>query len=195
MVTAPVKGIKSVAELVARSKQQSLNYASAGVGSATHWAAERFRIAAGITNAVHIPFRGGPPATLETINGNIDFYLPAMTNARANVVEGQLVALAVSTKKRSFAMPEVPTLLELGYKDADYTYWNGLFVPAKTPRDITMKLHQETLAALEHPLVKNKFEQQGIEPMPITPEEFDALILREVAENHALVKAAGLKFN
>jgi tripartite-type tricarboxylate transporter receptor subunit TctC len=194
LVTGPTKNIKTVDELVARAKQQSLNYASAGVGSASHWAAERFRVAAGI-QAVHVPFRGGPDATLQTMMGNIDFYSPAMTNARANVADGRLVALAVSTLKRSSAMPEVPTLLELGYKDADYTYWNGLFVPAKTPREIVAKLYREITAVLELPAVKEKFNSQGIEPMPMTPEEFDALIVKEIAANHAIVKAAGLKFN
>lgn len=194
LVVAPDKGIRTAQELAALGKQKSLTYASAGAGSATHWAAERFRVSAGF-EAVHIPFRGGPDAGIQVMAGNIDFYLPGMTNSRALVTEGRLRALAVSTPKRSSAMPDVPTTLEAGFPDSDYTYWNGMFVPAKTPRAIVERLHRETQAVLGLPSVREKFAAQGIEPMPITPEEFDALIVKEIAVNHAIVKAAGLKFN
>ena len=89
----------------------------------------------------------------------------------------------------------MPTTLEAGYADSDYSFWVGMLVPAKTPRDIVDRLHQETRKALRPPNVVEKFAPQGIEPLPLTPAEFDALIKKEIDVNIALVKAAGLKFN
>ena len=89
----------------------------------------------------------------------------------------------------------MPTTIEAGYPDSDYTYWNGLLVPAKTPRAIIDRLHAETQKVLRLPAVVEKFKPQGIEPMPLTPTEFDAMIAKEIETNIALVKAAGLKFN
>jgi tripartite-type tricarboxylate transporter receptor subunit TctC len=109
--------------------------------------------------------------------------------------EGKLVALAVSTPQRSSALPDVPTTLEAGYKNSDYTFWTGLFVPAKTPREIVDKLAQETQKALAAPGVREKLAQQGMDPMPITPAAFDAQIRREIDSILALAKAANLKFN
>jgi tripartite-type tricarboxylate transporter receptor subunit TctC len=92
-------------------------------------------------------------------------------------------------------LPDVPTSLEVGYADSDYTFWNGLFVPAKTPREIVERLYQETQKALRLQSVQDKFVPQSIEPMPLTPAEFDALVRKEIDTNIALVKAAGIKFN
>jgi tripartite-type tricarboxylate transporter receptor subunit TctC len=92
-------------------------------------------------------------------------------------------------------LPEAPTTIELGYANSDYTFWNGLFLPVKTPREIVERLHQEAQKAATSPSVREKLGQQGIDPMPITPAEFDALINKEIAENIALVKAAGIKTN
>jgi tripartite-type tricarboxylate transporter receptor subunit TctC len=111
------------------------------------------------------------------------------------VRDGRLVALAVSTPKRSAALPDVPTTLEAGFKDSDYTFWNGLLVPAKTPRPIVDRLHEEVVKALALPGLQAKLLPQGVEPLPLKPAEFDALIVKEIASNIALSKAAGLKFN
>jgi tripartite-type tricarboxylate transporter receptor subunit TctC len=105
------------------------------------------------------------------------------------------VALAVSTPKRTSALPDVPTTTEAGYKNSDYTFWNGFFAPAKTPRPIVERLAQETQKALNAPGIKEKLAQQGIDPMPITPADFDAQIKREIDAIVALTKAANLKFN
>jgi tripartite-type tricarboxylate transporter receptor subunit TctC len=193
-VIAPEKGIKSLQELVAKAKAGSMSYASAGVGSATHWAAERLRVSAGFTG-VHVPFRGGPEALTEVMTGRVDFTCMGMSAALPLIREGKLIALAVSTPKRSSALPNVPTTLEAGLADSDYVYWMGMFVPAKTPRDIVGRLYQETQKALRHSNVVEKLGAQGIEPMPMSSAEFDALIKKEIATNLALVKAAGLKFN
>jgi tripartite-type tricarboxylate transporter receptor subunit TctC len=193
-VISPAKGIKALRDLVAAAKAGSLTFASAGVGSATHWAAERLRLSAGF-NAVHVPFRGGPEALTEVVAGRVDFMCIGVSSGLAFIREGRLLPLAVSTPKRSPALPNVMTTLEAGFPDSDYVFWMGMLVPAKTPRDIINRLHQETQKALRHPNVVEKFAPQGIDPMPLAPTEFDALIKKEIASNTALVKAAGLKFN
>jgi tripartite-type tricarboxylate transporter receptor subunit TctC len=193
-VIAPAKGIKTLQALVAAAKAGSLTFGSAGTGSATHWAAERLRLAAGF-NAVHVPFRGGPEALTEVMTGRVDFMCIGISSGLPLVRDGKLLALAVNTPRRSSALPDVPTTLEAGYADSDYTFWNGLLVPAKTPGAIVDRLYMECQKALALPAIADKLKPQGLEPMPMTPKEFDALIRREIAANIALVKAAGLKFN
>lgn len=194
MVISPSKGIRSVKELAAKAKAGTLTYASAGVGSATHWAAERFRVSAGF-QATHVPFRGGPEALTEVMTGRVDFMCIGVSSGLSFIRAGTLLPLAVSTPKRSPALPDVPTTLESGFADSDYTFWNGMLVPAKTPRAIIDKLHRETLKVLALPAVKDKFAPQGIDPMPLSPAQFDALIRKEIDINIKLAKAAGLKFN
>jgi tripartite-type tricarboxylate transporter receptor subunit TctC len=127
--------------------------------------------------------------------GRVDFTCMGLGSALAFIRDGKLVPLAVSTPKRSPALPKVPTSLEAGFPDSDYIFWMGMFVPAKTPRAIVDRLYAETKKVLAMPGVQARFKPQGIEPMDLSPAEFDALIKREVAANLALVKAAGLKFN
>jgi len=195
MVISPQKGIKTVQELAAAARKSGeMTYASAGVGSATHWAAERFRLSAGF-KATHVPFRGGPEALGEVMTGRVDFMCIGVSSGISLVNEGKLLALAVSTPKRSAAMPNVPTTIESGFPDSDYTFWNGMLVPAKTPKAIIDRLHEECKKALALPAVQARFKPQGIDPMPLTPAEFDALIRKEIDANIKLVKAAGLKFN
>jgi len=193
-VISPAKGIKTLKELVEAARKGSFTFASAGVGSATHWAAERLRLAAGFS-AVHVPFRGGPEALTEVMTGRVEFMSIGISSGLPLIRSGRLIPLAVSTLKRSTALPEVPTTIEAGYPDSDYTFWNGMLVPAKTPRALVNRLHEETLKVLRQPGVIEKFKPQGIEPMPLTPAEFDALIAKEIENNIAIVKAAGLKFN
>ena len=193
-VVAPASGIKSLKELVERSKGGKMTYASAGVGSATHWAAERIRMAGGF-QATHVPFRGGPEALTEVMTGRVDWTSMGMSSALPLIRDGKLIPLAVSSTKRSSALPDVPTTVEAGLKDSEYVYWMGMFVPAKTPKEIIERLRDETQKALRHPNVVEKFKGQGIEPMPLAPAEFDALVKKEIDANKALVKAAGLKFN
>jgi tripartite-type tricarboxylate transporter receptor subunit TctC len=193
-VVSPDKKIKTLKELVAAAKSRpgGLTYATAGVGSATHLSTERFRISAGF-EAVHVPFKGMPEALTEVMTGRVDFTCSSIAPAIPLVREGKVVALAVTTPKRSPALPDVPTSIEAGYANSDYTFWLGLFLPAKTPREIVDRLHQEVQKALQAPGMDKRLAQNGIDPMPITPQAFDALIQKEVAENIALVKAAGIK--
>jgi tripartite-type tricarboxylate transporter receptor subunit TctC len=193
-VISPAKGMKTLKELVEAAKKGSFTFASAGVGSATHWAAERLRLAAGF-KAEHVPFKGGPEALTQVASGEVDFMCIGISSGMPFIRSGRLIPLAVSTRQRSSALPDVPTTLEVGYPDSDYTFWNGMLVPAKTPRDIVKRLHDETMRVLRQPAVVEKFKPQGIEPLPLTPTEFDALIAKEIEINKAIVKAAGLKFN
>jgi len=193
-VVSPESGIKTLKDLVAKAKSGQITYASAGVGSATHWAAERIRVAGGF-QGVHVPFRGGPDALTEVMAGRVDFTAMGMSSALPLIKSGKLTPIAVSTTKRSSALPDVPTTVEAGLPDSDYTYWMGLFVPAKTPPEIVTRLRSETEKALKNPNLVEKFAAQGIEPMPLSTADFNALIKKEIDSNIALVKAAGLKFN
>jgi tripartite-type tricarboxylate transporter receptor subunit TctC len=194
LAISPSKGIKTVRELAERGKQGGMTYASAGVGSASHWAAERFLLAAGF-RGTHVPFRGGPEALTEVMAGRVDFCLLGISSTIGLVKSGQLQALAVSTLRRSPALPDVPTTTEAGFPESDYTFWNGLLAPAKTPRAIVQKLHDEVAEVLKQPAVQAKFMPQGVDPLPLTPEQFDAMIVKEIASNIKLAQAAGLKFN
>src|SRR5204862_7876654 len=117
----------------ARARPGALDFASAGIGAASHLAAERFRAAAGFT-AQHIPFRGPVEALTEVMTGRVDYYFLPVAPALSLINEGKLVALAVSTAKRATSLPNVPTTSEAGLKDAAYAFWTGLFLPAKTPQ-------------------------------------------------------------
>jgi tripartite-type tricarboxylate transporter receptor subunit TctC len=193
LLLAPSKEIKTVRELVDRARGGAMTFASAGVGSATHWAAERFLLSAGV-KATHVPFSGGPAALTEVMSGRVDFCFIGISSAMSFIADGRLLPLAVSTRKRSPALPNVPTTIELGYPDSDYSFWNGMLVPAKTPRPIIDRLSAEVQKALALPAVQTKLAPQGVEPMPLAPQEFDALIAKEIVSNIDLARAAGLKF-
>jgi tripartite-type tricarboxylate transporter receptor subunit TctC len=194
LLVAPSKNIKSVKELVDQDKDGHMTFASAGVGSATHWAAERFLLSAGI-KATHVPFSGGPAALTEVMTGRVDFCFIGVSSAIPFIKNGQLLPLAVSMTKRSAALPDVPTTIELGYADSDYVFWNGMLAPAKTPRAIVNRLHDEVQTVLALPDVQVKLKAQGVEPLPMSPQQIDAMIVKEIAQNIKLAKAAGLKFN
>jgi tripartite-type tricarboxylate transporter receptor subunit TctC len=192
VIIAPSKGIKTLKELVAAAKAGNMTFSSAGVGSATHLAAERLRVSAGF-NATHVPFKGGVEAITEVMTGRVDFACIGVPSTLPFINDNKLLALAVCTQKRTAALPDVPTTIELGYPDSDYIFWMGMFVPAKTDGALLERLRAETQKALADSAVVDKLKPQGMEPMPLSPAEFDALIKKEVAQNIALVKAAGIK--
>jgi tripartite-type tricarboxylate transporter receptor subunit TctC len=193
MVVSPTKNYKTVRDVVqaAKANPKALNYASAGTGSATHMSAEKFRIATGI-EAVHVPFKGSPEAITETMAGRIDYFFAPLVSALPQIKAGKLLPLAVGTPKRSSQLPNVPTLQESGISQADYLFWIGMLVSSKTPRDIVQRINQSTLKALQLPEVKEKMNTLGAEMMPMTPEQFDALIKEELVVNAAIVKASGI---
>jgi len=194
MVVSPNKGYKSVKDVVAAAKDKpgQLNYASAGLGSATHMSAEKFKLATGI-DAVHVPYKGSPEAITETMTGRIDYFFAPLVSALPMIKAGKLIPLAVSTSKRSSQLPDVPTLAEAGIAKSEYLFWIGMLVSAKTPRDIVNKLNQSTLKALQDNEVKDRLASLGAEAMPMSPEQFDQLIKDELISNAAVIKAAGIK--
>jgi tripartite-type tricarboxylate transporter receptor subunit TctC len=193
LVAAPSKGWKSVGDLVAAAKAKpgALNFASAGLGSASHWAAEKLRLATGI-NVQHIPFRGPVEAFTEVMTGRVDFYYLPITPALPNIREGKIVALAVSTPQRAPALPEVQTVAEAGYPDAEYLFWGGLAFPAKTPRSIVERLHAETNKALAVPAVRERLTQLGVLPRPMGVDEFTTFFHNEIKSTVKLAKDINL---
>ena len=129
------------------------------------------------------------------MTGRVDFLCIGISSGLPFVKEGKLTALAVNSAERSPSLPDVRTTLEAGYANSDYNFWLGMLVPARTPRAIIGRLHDESEKALKVPAVQAKLNQQGVEPFPMTPTEMDALIRKEIETNLALVKAAGIKFN
>lgn len=193
LVVAPSKGWKSVADLVRAAKAAPgvLNFASAGLGAASHWAGERLKLAAGI-NVQHIPFRGPVEAFTEVMTGRVDFYYLPLAPALPNIRDGKLVALAVSTAERSPMLPDVPTVAEAGYPEAQYLFWGGAAFPAKTPRAIVDRLHAEVQQALAVPAVQERLTTLGVEPMPMTVDEFGKFYRDDVAATLKLAKDINL---
>ncbi|MBN8508938.1 MAG: tripartite tricarboxylate transporter substrate binding protein [Burkholderiales bacterium] len=194
LVAPPERGFRTAAELVAAAKARpgGFNFSSPGVGSASHLSAERFHLSAKVA-ATHVPFKGGAEAMTEVIAGRIDFAFIALGAALPHIRSGRLVALAVNGAARSPSLPDVPTLRQAGFTDAEYPMWFGVFVPVKTPRSTVERLHRETVRALQEPRVRERLAGLGVDPLDMTPTEFDALVQKEVEINAGLVKAIGLK--
>ena len=180
----------SVAELIAGARAKSLTFASAGVGSASHFAAEKFAMAARI-DSVHVPFKNAVDAVTATVTGQIDWLVAAPVAAVTEWIRTQrLVALAVTAPARFPALPDVPTLAQSGISGADSTIWAGLFVSSRTPREIIARLNSATLAALQSKVAQAQLLNLGAESQPLTPEAFDAMVLREYESARDVAKAA-----
>ena len=194
--TAARLGIQSVADLVAYAKRNpgKLNYGSGGNGSAGHLAGEMFKAQAGVF-MVHIPYAGGSPAQLALLSGQVDLNFDNLAAASANVKAGKLKAVAVTTMRRSSAMPEVPTMAESGaaLSGFDVNTWFGLFGPAKMPADVTQRLNKAFVDALNSPELKARLATLLAEAMPGTPEQFGEFVKRELAKYEKVVKASGAR--
>jgi tripartite-type tricarboxylate transporter receptor subunit TctC len=190
LVVNPAKGWKTVQDLVAAAKANpgTINYGSAGVGTATHVSAERFRASAGF-EATHIPYKGGAEALTDLLGGRIDFYFCPISTALPLIHDGRLTALAISTPTRASDLPDVPTTLEAGYPDSDYTVWYGVFMPAKTPRDIVQKFYAVASRVLQSPAMQQKLKQLAVDPFPMTPEQFDQYVAKDLDANGRLFQA------
>jgi tripartite-type tricarboxylate transporter receptor subunit TctC len=194
MIVPNVRPWKTIGDFIAdaKAKPGSISYGSVGVGSAVHISSEKFRLAAGF-QATHIPYRGGSEVIADILGGRIDFYFCPLSTALPLIREGQVRALVVSTAKRAADLPEVPTPVDIGLKDADSAIWFGVLAPSKTPRDIVEKIHAAGVKVLASSATQESLKKLGIEPMPMTPSEMDDLVRRETAANLELVKAAGIK--
>ncbi|MGJ7542581.1 tripartite tricarboxylate transporter substrate binding protein [Variovorax sp. LT1R16] len=193
LVISPSKNIKTLKELVANAKAKpgTINFASAGQGSATHLNAEKFKMAAAI-DATNIPFKGSADAVTEVLSGRVDYYFSPIAPVIGQIKDGHLIALAVGSPKRAAALPDVPTTAEAGVPGSEFNFWIGMMAPAKTPREIVNRLHDEVVKALATPEVKERFLKLGADAWTLTPPQFDAYIKDEIASNAKLVKAAGL---
>jgi|PersoiStandDraft_1058852.scaffolds.fasta_scaffold37989_1 tripartite-type tricarboxylate transporter receptor subunit TctC len=194
MIVLPSKGWKTAQDFVAAAKAKpgSINYGSAGLGTATHISAERFRLAAGF-EATHVPYKGGAEALTDVLGGRIDFYFCPISTALPHIRDGRVLALLVSTPTRASDLPNVPTPREAGFVNADTIIWYAVFMPSKTPRDIVEKFHVAAMKVLATPAMQAKMKQLAVDPMPMTPAEIDKFIVNELASNEKLIKAAGIK--
>jgi tripartite-type tricarboxylate transporter receptor subunit TctC len=192
LVVSAKSGIKTVADLVAaaKAKPDTLTFASAGIGSSSHMAGERFRLATNIS-VRHVPFKEG--GLVQVMAGNIDFYFIPLAAAASAINNDKLVVLAVSAPKRMPLLPNVPSVTELGYPDAVFRFWNGISAPAGTPRDIVNKLHDVTNEALKDPAMQERLAKLGVEPAQMSVDEFDKFFREDMAATIDLAKKAGLK--
>jgi tripartite-type tricarboxylate transporter receptor subunit TctC len=194
---SPPGRFKTLQEFVGTAKKNpgKLVCADAGIGSATHMAFERFRFAAGIPEVVNVHTKGVGEAVNEVLGGRADCYFALVFQAKKLVDAGKLVALGTSSPKRSNLMPNIPTLEEQGFQNASYNFWVGALVPAKTPRAIVEKLHDDITALVESPEISEHIKKLGCDPLPMSVKEFEAMVAKELKENGALIKKANIKAN
>lgn len=194
LVVPPALGLKTVKELIAiaKAKPGQLNFASAGTGSGTHFAAEMFKHAADI-NIVHVPYRGIPEAMADTMTNRVQLFMSPLASASALMKEGRIRALGVSSARRISIYPDLPTIAESGLPGFQWDSWGALFAPAKTPRAIVDKLNSEITAILRRADVQKAMRALGAEPTPTTPAELDKIVAREHAMVLKVAKSAGIE--
>jgi tripartite-type tricarboxylate transporter receptor subunit TctC len=194
LVVSESSGYKSVADLIADAKKRpgALTFGSAGIGSGTHFNAEKFKLAAGI-DVLHVPYKGTPEALTDTMAGRITYFFSPISAAGPLVRDGRLVALAVSSSRRSSVLPNVPTVAESGLPGFDYNLWVALFAPAGTPADVVDKINRDVTSVLAEPELKERLAALGAEPMAMSPAEFDRFMRAEMDDAAKVVKAAGIK--
>jgi tripartite-type tricarboxylate transporter receptor subunit TctC len=194
LVANPGLAANTLQELIALAKSQpgKLNYASPGSGTTPHLAGELFKTQAGI-DMVHIPYKGAGPAITDVLGGHIPMMLDNIPSVKPQVVSGKMKALAVTSAKRSAAMPEVPTFAESGLAGFEANSWWAILAPAGTPPEIIARLNAELVKILQSAYVKERFAGVGAEPAPSTPEEAAAHIKGEVGKWAAIVKASGAR--
>jgi tripartite-type tricarboxylate transporter receptor subunit TctC len=195
LITPPGR-YKSLQEFVNAAKAQpgKLVCSTAGVGSATHMALERFRFSAGF-EVTNVHTKGAGEALTEVVSGRADCYFALIFQAHKMRDAGKVQAHAVSGPQRSSLMPELPTTVQAGYPDSDYNFWVGALVSAKTPRPIVERLHKEINDAVQSPDINARIRKLGADPLTLSLREFEALIASELKTNARLIKAAGIKAN
>lgn len=193
LVVNPSVPAESVADLLrlARAKPGQLTFASAGNGSGGHLSGELFRMLTGV-EIVHVPYKGVSPAMLDVVSGQVTMSFASIISGTPQVRSGKLRALAVTGLRRSPAQPETPTMIEAGVKGYESSTWYGLLAPKGTPRPIVMKLHQEVVALLQQPAIRERLLAEGAEPVGNTPDQFRAFIDAEIAKWGKIIRGAGL---
>jgi tripartite-type tricarboxylate transporter receptor subunit TctC len=184
---------KTVSEFTAwaKSRPSSVNYASTGIGSPPHLAAELFRLSAGL-EMQHVPYKGGGAVLPDLLAGRIATFFGSISTLRAPVQAGKIRAIAVTTPARAAAMPDVPTFIESGLA-VEVNGWYGMLAPARTPRNIIGVLNAALRQSLEDPDTRARFAVNGLDPMPGSPEAFATLIRSEIEKWGRVIRAAGIK--
>jgi len=193
LIVHPSVPVKSVKELIAlaKSKPGELNYASSGIATSTHMAAELFLYMTG-TRMVHVPYKGGAPSIIAMLAGQCQVNFAAISTAIPHVRSGKMRALAVTSDKRSAGAPEFPTVAEAGVPGYSHSSWVGMLAPAKTPQPIIARLHSEAVKAAQSAEVKTVLLRDGLEATGTTPGEYAAIIKTEVAKWLKVATAAGI---
>ena len=194
LVVHPSVQAQSVKELVtlAKARPGALTYASSGTGSGLHLATELFKSKAGI-DMVHVPYKGSGPATIELVAGQVLVMFNNILPAMPQIKSGRLRALAVTTAKRSAAMPELPTIAESGYAGFEASSWQGIVTIAGTPQPVMRRLHAEIVKALQSPEAKSQIGGQGSEIVANTPQEFTSFIQQELDKWSKVIKTAAVR--
>jgi tripartite-type tricarboxylate transporter receptor subunit TctC len=190
----PSLPVRSVKELIAlaKAKPGSLNFASSGTGGSPHLAGEMFKLMAGV-DMVHVPYKGTAPELNDLLAGNVKIAFETTPALLPHVKEGKLIALAVNSPKRTPLLPNVPTMAEAGLPGFEMASWNGLLVPARTPKDIVMRLYKEAVQALQAADVSEKLSGLGADPVGSTPEQFAAFIQAETKKWARVIREANVK--
>jgi tripartite-type tricarboxylate transporter receptor subunit TctC len=191
VVTAGIPA-KNVAELIAEAKKRKLVYASGGVGVISHLAMEMFKVAAKI-DATHVPFKGVGPAVPALVSGEAHMMVNAIPELLPHTKGGKLRVIGALTEKRHPFIPEVPTLIEQGYKEFVMGNWTGIVAPAKTPKAVIGKLAAEVTRIIRAPDMSQRLREMGVDPMGGTAGEFGKLIHAEIARFGKAVKDSGAK--
>lgn len=194
LVVNPALGPRSVAELVAlaRSRPKGLSFASPGVGSTNHLAGEMLRMESG-AQFVHVPYKGSSPAIVDLLGGQVDMNFDAMSSITAHLKAGKMVPLAVTTPQRDPDLPDVPTMIELGYKSLNVTNWYGMVAPAGTPPEIVNKLHGELQRIMQMPDVIAKLTELGVRREAMSVDRFRQFIATELAKYRDVAKRTGVR--
>jgi tripartite-type tricarboxylate transporter receptor subunit TctC len=193
LVVHPSVPANNVKELiaVAKAKPGELNVATSGIATSTHMASELFLYMTG-TKMVHVPFKGGGPGIVAMLAGQCHLYFATISTSLPHVKAGKLRGLAVTSPKRSVALPDVPTIAESGVPGYAHSSWVGMLAPAKTPQPILQRLHSETVKIVQNPEVMQRLLREGLESNGNTPQEFTADLKEEIAKWRKVVKAAGI---
>jgi tripartite-type tricarboxylate transporter receptor subunit TctC len=192
LVAHPSTGLKTLSQLVEAAKTKPYAYGTSGTGGTPHLAMELLKLRTG-AQLEHVPYKGGGPAVVDVLGGQIPLVFTAIASAQQYVRGGRLIALGVPSAKRSGALPDVPTFQESGLAGFDVSSWTGIFAPAKTPPAVISRLQRELSQVLQSPFVKERYATLGIEPVGNTPEEFAAEVRADLARWQEVVKAANVK--
>ena len=183
---------KTTKDLIALAKTKPLIYGSGGIGSSGHLAAELFSSMAGV-EFTHVPYKGAGPALIDTLGGQVNLILSSIVSGMPFAKSGKLRALAITTRARSSAMPDLPTIAESALPGYDFSSWYGLMVPTGTSKQIAGRLYTETAKALRTPDLQQRLSNEGCEPVGNTPGQFAAYIVQEMARWAKVVKASGMQ--